>query len=148
MERQVPRLLEHATPPQPFPGISAIAIVFFLAAGYLILLGGVMLFSPGLVPMTLGSPLLNGLELAGPYMFFLVGFAAILIGFGLIKLNNWARRSAIIASLLGMIMLIPSLSAAAVDFRPALLWSGLGVIVRVVIVWYLYQAPVTELFAR
>lgn len=98
--------------------------------------------------MTMGAPLLNGLELAGPYMFLLVGAVGIAIGFGLLKLNNWARRVAIIAALLGMVMLIPTVSAAAVDFRPGLFWSGLGVVVRMVIVWYLYQAPVTEAFRK
>ncbi len=96
--------------------------------------------------MTMGSPLLNGLELAGPYMFLLMGAMSAVIGFGLLKLNNWARRVAIIGALLGMVMLIPSVSAAAVDFRPALFWGGLGVVGRVVIVWYLYQTPVTEAF--
>ena len=98
--------------------------------------------------MTIGSPLMNGLELAGPYMFLLMGAVGVAIGFELLKLNNWARRAAIIAALLGMVMLIPSVSAAAVDFRPGLFWSGLGVVVRVVIVWYLYQTPVTQAFQK
>jgi len=98
--------------------------------------------------MTMGSPILNGLELAGPYMFLLIGAASAAIGFGLLRLNNWARRVAILASLVGMVMLIPSVSAAAVDFRPALFWNGLGVIVRMVMVWYLYQTPVAETFQR
>ncbi len=98
--------------------------------------------------MTVGAPLLNGLELAGPYMFLLIGVVGIAVGFGLLKLNNWARRAAIVVALLGMVMLIPTVSAAAVDFRPGLLWSGLGVVVRMVIVWYLYQAPVTEAFQK
>jgi len=98
--------------------------------------------------MTMGSPILNGLELAGPYMFLLIGAVGAAIGFGLLRLNNWARRAAILASLVGMVMLIPSVSAAAVDFRPALFWSGLGVVVRMVVIWYLYQAPVAETFRQ
>ena len=98
--------------------------------------------------MTMGSPILNGLELAGPYMFLLIGAMGAAIGFGLLRLSNWARRVGILASLIGMVMLIPSVSAAAVDFRPALFWSGLGVIVRMVVVWYLYQTPVAETFRR
>jgi hypothetical protein len=39
-------------------------------------------------------------------------------------------------------------SAAAVDFRASLLWGGLGIIVRVMIIWYLYQEPVAEKFSR
>jgi hypothetical protein len=129
-------------------GVTAVAIIFFTAAGYLILLGLLILAVPGAVSMTMGAPILNGLELAGPYMFLLVGAVGAAIGFGLLRLNNWARRVAILASLVGMVMLIPSVSAAAVDFRPALFWNGLGVIVRMVVVWYLYQTPVAETFQR
>ncbi|MGH9511476.1 MAG: hypothetical protein ACRD2U_05010 [Terriglobales bacterium] len=133
--------------PRP-QGVTAIAIIFLTAGGYLIALGALMLTFRGAISMTMGSLLLNGLELSGPYMFLLVGAVGLAIGFGLLKLNNWARRLAIVAALLGMVMLIPGVSAAAVDFRPALLWSGLGVVVRVVIVWYLYQTTVTEAFQK
>jgi hypothetical protein len=129
-------------------GVTAVAVIFFIAAGYLILLGLLTLAVPGAVSMSLGSPILNGLELAGPCMFLLIGAAGAAIGFGLLRLNNWARRAAILASLVGMVVLIPSVSAAAVDFRPALFWNGLGVIVRMVVVWYLYQSPVAETFQR
>jgi hypothetical protein len=129
-------------------GVTAVAVIFFVAAGYLIILGLLILAVPGAVSMTMGSPILNGLELAGPYMFLLVGAVGAAIGFGLLRLNNWARRVAILASLVGMVMLIPSVSAAAVDFRPALFWNGLGVIIRMVVVWYLYQSPVAETFQR
>jgi uncharacterized membrane protein YjfL (UPF0719 family) len=115
---------------------------------FLLVAGGLMLASPGTISMTAGAPLLNGLELAGPFMFWLISMIGAAIGFGLLKLNNWARRAAIFAALLGMVMLNPSVSAAAVDFRPELFWSGLGLVIRVVVVWYLYQAPVTETFQK
>ncbi len=126
----------------------AVAVAFFLAGTYLIVIAGLMLGSGGAISMTAGAPLLHGWELAGPYMFLLVGGVGLAIGFGLLRLNNWARRAAILAALLGMVMLIPTVSAAAVDFRPGLFWSGLGVVVRMVVVWYLYQAPVTEAFRK
>ena len=128
-------------------GVNAIAIAFFFAAAYLGLIGIVMLASPGVVSMALGAPLLSGLELAGPYMFLLMSAVGALIGWGLLRLNNWARRAAIVVGFIGVVMLVPVVSAAAVDFRPSLLWAGLGIIVRVMIVWYLFQAPVAEAFA-
>jgi len=106
-----------------------------------------MLAAPGVVSMALGAPLLNGLELAGPYMFLLMAGAGALVGWGLLRLNNWARRAAIVVGFIGVVMLVPAVSAAAVDFRPALLWGGLGIIVRVMIIWYLYQTPVAERFS-
>lgn len=107
-----------------------------------------MLAVPGEVSMRWGAPLLSGLELAGPYMFLLVAAFGGLIGWGLLRLNNWARRVAILVAMIGFVMLIPQVSAAAVDFGTALAWSGLGIIVRVVVVWYLYQTPVAEEFQR
>jgi hypothetical protein len=128
-------------------GVIVVAIVFFLAAAYLGFISLVMLASPGAVSMTLGAPLLGGLELAGPYMFLLMAAVGALIGWGLLRLNNWARRAAIVAGFIGVVMLIPGVSAAAVDFRASLLWAALGIIVRVMMVWYLYQSPVAERFS-
>jgi hypothetical protein len=137
----------HRDAPSSIPtGVAATAIAFFLAAGYLGLLGVIMLASPGAVSMALGAPLLSGLELAGPYMFLLVAAAGALIGWGLLRLNNWARRAAIGAGFIGVVMLVPGVSAA--DFRASLLWGGLGIIVRAMILWYLYQARVREAFAK
>lgn len=129
-------------------GVTAIAILFFFAGVYLGLIGAAMLASPGAVSMALGAPLLSGLELAGPYMFVLMSGAGALIGWGLLRLNNWARRAAIVVGFIGVVMLVPVVSAAAVDLRPSLLWAGLGIIVRVMIVWYLFQSPTGEAFTK
>jgi hypothetical protein len=129
-------------------GVVAIAIVFVLAAVYLSLVGAVMLASPGAASMALGAPLLGGLELAGPYMFLLTAVVAVLIGWGLLRLNNWARRAAIAVGFVGVVMLVPAVSAAAVDLHASLVWSGLGIMVRVMIVWYLFHEPVKETFTK
>lgn len=134
--------------PRPI-GVSLIATLFLLAAAYLIVIGTVMLLSPGTVSMSSGADLLGGLEVAGPYMFLLVAVAATAIGVGLLRLHNWARRVAIVTALLGMVLLLPAVSSAVLDFRIAkLAWGGLGVMVRAMIVWYLYQHPVKEAFTN
>ena len=129
-------------------GVTTIAILFLLAAAYLCLTGGVMLAWPGAISMATGAQLLGGLELAGPYMFLLISAVAAIIGWGLLRMYNWARRLAIVAAFAGFVMLIPSVSAAAVDFRWSLLWGGLGIIVRMVVVWYLWQTPVAQQFGK
>ncbi|MFZ0181132.1 MAG: hypothetical protein WAL84_14885 [Candidatus Dormiibacterota bacterium] len=129
-------------------GVTTIATVFFLVAAYLGSIGVLMLVTPGTASMALGAPLLSGLELAGPYMFLLAAAVAMLIGWGLLRLNNWARRAALVAAFVGAVMLIPAVSAAAVDFRAPLLWQGLGVAVRAAIVWYLFQEPTKEAFVK
>jgi multidrug transporter EmrE-like cation transporter len=81
-------------------------------------------------------------------MFLLMAGTATLIGWGLLRLNNWARRATIAVGFIGVVMLVPGVSAAAVNFRASLLWGGLGIIVRVMTVWYLYQEPVKEAFTK
>lgn len=132
---------------RPPSGVTAIASAFFLAAAYLILAGLTMLMRPGLISMSIGAPLLGGLELAGPYAFLLAGALGGLIGFGLLRLDNWARRAAALAAIGGVVMLVPSVSGAVITVNlSGIVWGGLGVIVRVMIVWYLYQEPVAEIF--
>lgn len=130
-------------------GVTAVAWLFFAVAAYLCALGLLMLLSPGTVSMALGAPLLGGLELAGPYMFLLISVIASLIGLGLLRLHNWARRAAILAAMAGVVELVPSVSSAVIGFQPAALaWGGLGVIVRVMAIWYLYQEPVKDAFEK
>jgi hypothetical protein len=129
-------------------GVTSIAIFLFLIAAYLCMLGIIMLASPGTVSIAAGAPLLNGLELAGPYMFLLVAVFTTLTGWGMLRMQSWARRITILAAFAGFVMLIPSVSAAAVDFRWSLVAGGLGIIVRMVVVWYLWQTPVAEQFSK
>ena len=132
--------------PRPI-GVSLIALLFLLTAAYLIVVGSVMLLSPGTLSMSSGADLLGGLETAGPYMFLLIAVVAAAAGIGLLRLHNLARHLAIVVAMLGMVLLLPAVSSAVVDLRiRKLFWGGLGVIVRAMIVWYLYQYPVKEAF--
>ena len=133
--------------PRP-SGVTAIASLFFAAAAYLLIVALVLLLRPGTVSLMTGSPLLGGLELAGPYMFLLMSAVGATIGLGLWRMHNWARRMAILAAMLGVALLVPTVSAQATSSPSlALAWSGLGVIVRIVSLWYLYQAPVADAFS-
>ncbi|MGH9549763.1 MAG: hypothetical protein ACRD3W_10330, partial [Terriglobales bacterium] len=130
-------------------GVTTIAVLFFAAATYLIVAGSIMLASPGSISMSVGADLLGGLELGGPYMFLLVGAVGAGVGVGLSFLNNWARRVAILLAMIGIVLLIPTVSSSVIALRMGrLAWGGLAVIVRVMIVWYLYQQPVKESFER
>jgi hypothetical protein len=130
-------------------GVITIAVVCILAATYLVVIGLTLIVAPGTFPLRLGAPLLDGLELAGPYMFLLIGGLGVLIGWGLLRLNNWARWAAILAALAGVVMLVPSVSGAVVYFALGkLAWEGLGIMVRVAMIWYLCQEPVVEQFRK
>jgi hypothetical protein len=128
-------------------GVTLIASVFLLASVYLLLLGVLMLLRLGVVGMAAGAVLLSGLEVAGPYMFLLMAAVGLAISWGLFHLYNWARRVAILMSMAGIVMLIPGISAEVVGLRiERLAWAALQLMVRVLMVFYLYQAPVREAF--
>lgn len=130
-------------------GVTLIAGLFLLAAAYLWTIGAVMLVAPGAISLMRAEPLMYGLELAGPYMALLVGAGWALVGWGLLRLHNWARWAATLLSVWGIAALVPKVSAVAVDFRWSLLSSGLQVALRAAVVWYLLQAPsAVESFTR
>ncbi len=99
--------------------------------------------------MSAGAPLLFGLELAGPYMFLLVAVAGGGVAWGLMQLNNIVRHVAMLIAITGIVMLLPSVSAATVIAQPkALAFGGLGIIVRVIVAWYLSRGEVADAFRR
>jgi len=127
-------------------GVVAIAVLFFLASAYLTALAIVWFVNPNAFPLSLAAPLLHGLELAGPYMFLICAGVGLIVGIGLLRLNNYARRAAILIAVAGIVMLIPKMSATAVDISATLFIVAIQVIVRVVIVWYLWQNWTAEEF--
>ena len=132
----------------PLPtGIRAIAALFGLCGAYLAILAFILLVSPGAISMTAAAPLLFGLELAGPYMFLLVAVAAGAIAWGVVQFNNIMRHAAILAACIGIVMLIPPVSDAVVAVRlKGLVFGGLGIIIRVMVAWYLSQGHIAEQF--
>ena len=108
-----------------------------------------MLLSPGAISMSAGAPLLFGLELAGPYMFLLAAIVAGGVAWGLLELNNIVRHAASLIAIAGIVMLVPPVSAATVmvQVKPLAL-GGLGIIVRVMVAWYLSRGEVADVFRR
>jgi hypothetical protein len=128
-------------------GVRAIAALFALCGIYLGIAGAIMLLSPGTISMSSGAPLLFGLELSGPYMFLLAAVAAAVVAWGLVKLNNITRHIATLIAIAGVVMLVPSVSAATVMAQPKpLILGGFGIIVRVIVAWYLSRGDIAENF--
>ena len=108
-----------------------------------------MSLSPDLFSFRIGAPLLGGFETSGPYAFLLGSAVYGLTAYGLWTCRSWARRTAIAIAAWGIFMAVPSASAAAIEFNPLpLLLAGLPIIVRVVVIFYLMQPPVTDAFLR
>jgi hypothetical protein len=132
----------------PLPsGIRAIAVLFALCGIYLGIASLLMLLRPGAISMAAGAPLFFGLELAGPYMFLLMALVAIGIAWGLMRRINFVRRAAMLVAVAGIVMLVPPVSAAAAMVQPgALVSGGLGIIVRVIVAWYLSRPETAQAF--
>ena len=132
----------------PFPcGIRAIAVLFALCGIYLAIAGLLMLLRPGAISLAAGAPLLFGLALAGPYMFLLMSLVGLGIAGGLARRINLVRRAAMLIAIAGIAMLVPPVSAAAMMVQPgALAFGGLGIIIRVIVAWYLSRPETVQAF--
>lgn len=87
-----------------------------------------------------------GLELAGPYMALLFGTGYALVGWGLLRLHNWARWAALAVMVVGVAALVPKISIAELGIP--VFWYGFQIALRVAVGWYLAQAPaVVDAFA-
>ncbi len=129
-------------------GVTAIAILFLLASAYLTVVALAKLVSPESVSLSMGAPLLHGLEIAGPYMFLLAAAVGVVVAFGLFRLNNLARRAAAMITLAGMVMLVSKVSADAAEFSPRFFIAGSMIVIRVMIVWYLWQSWTAQKFQK
>jgi hypothetical protein len=133
--------------PETPSGVRAIASLFALCGIYLGIIGATMLVRPGTIAMSAGAPLLFGLELAGPYMFLLTALIAGGVAWGLIEFINIVRHIAILTAIAGVVMLVPSVSVATVLVQAkALAFGGLGIIIRVIVAWYLSRGDIAERF--
>ena len=128
-------------------GVNAVAVVFFLASAYLLILGLIKLINPEAIPLSLGAPLLHGLEIYGPYMFLLAGGLGLIVAYGLFRLKNLARRAAIVIVVAGMILLVPKVSADTAELSPDFFLAGSMIVIRIMIAWYLWQGWTAEKFS-
>jgi hypothetical protein len=122
-------------------GLSAIAGAFFLVAGYLCVVGGIEFTAPGTISPAMRAPFMYGRELAGPQSAILVGAGWAMVGWGLWRIQNWARWAAVVLMVLGIAAGVPAVSAASIDPGWRLVWYGGQMMAKVVAVWYLVFAP-------
>jgi hypothetical protein len=129
--------------------VTVIAFLFFLVAAYLVAIGVADLVAPGTLAMTQTAGITYGRELNGPQTAISVGAGWALIGWGLYRLQNWARWCAIVLMVLGVAGSVPAVSAAARDINWRFFFYGAQIMVRIVIAWLLAASPeLTEVFVR
>jgi hypothetical protein len=129
-------------------GVIAIAGLFFVVAAYLATVGILKLGWPDAISLSVGAPFLHGLELWGPYMFLMAAAAGAAIAIGLLRLSNIARRLAIVVAIADMVLLIPKVSAETSEFSIRFFLAAASIMVRVMIVWYLWQSWTAEKFIK
>jgi hypothetical protein len=120
-------------------GVVAIAALFAFGAIYLCAIAAIRLISPDAISLMSAKYFLYGLELAGPFM-ILIGSAVYgIVAYGLLRVKNWARWSAMLIIALSLAPLVPKISMA--ELGVPILWYGLQIALRVAAAWYLAQAP-------
>jgi hypothetical protein len=119
--------------------ITLVSLLCCVAAIYLWVIGGAIIIWPGAISLMTGKLLMHGLELAGPLMMVLVGTGYAVVGWGLFRLQNWARVVVILLMVIEVAGLVPRISMAELGFP--IFWYGFRIAVCVAIGWYLAQAP-------
>jgi hypothetical protein len=120
--------------------VTVIASFCVLAAAYLSAVGAVMLVAPSKISIIRRAPLMYGLGLANPYVAIIVGAIWGIVGWGLLRLYNWARWAVMFLSIVGFSSALARIPAASGSGR-ILVFLGLNMAVRAAVVWYLVQAP-------
>jgi len=129
--------------------VTAIAVLFFLVAAYLVVIGFVELFVSGTLFLARGIGITYGRELDGPQTAICVGAGWALVGWGLYRLQKWARWCALVIMVIGVAGSIPAVSAAARDINWRFFFYGTQIMVRIVIAWYLAASPeLVDAFAK
>jgi hypothetical protein len=111
------------------------------------MLGLIKLTNPEAIPLSLGTPLLHGLVIYGPYMFLLAGGLGLIVAYGLFRLKNLARRAAIVICVAGMALLVPKVSADTAQLSIDFFVAGSMIVIRIMTAWYLWQGWTAEKFS-
>jgi hypothetical protein len=108
----------------------------------------VVLLAIAQVSLSAGAFIIGGgLEQLGPLAFLLQGSIAAVLSIGLWQGWRWSRVTAILFAAAGILLDVPSISSAVVDGRVAGMVRGaIETVVRVVVIYYLSQEPVTDWF--
>jgi hypothetical protein len=137
-------------------GVTVLAILYFIGAG-LCVLGGIAMFVGGGFMATLanqgqagsagGAAFLAGMGAFAGVLILVFGAIYALLGWGLLKLKNWARIITIV--LLGIsiaFQLLGLLTTLAHFSVVAFIWTVFWLAVDALIIWYLLKPEVKAAF--
>jgi len=138
-------------------GVTVIAVLYFIGAAFCILGGLGMILGGSFIAAMIshsqasgsgaGAGIMAGLGAAFGIGLLVGAAIAALLGWGLLKLKEWARITVIVFAGLGLVLGVLGLLGALAHFAVILLF---GVVVRVAIngciLWYLLQPDVKVAF--
>jgi uncharacterized membrane protein (DUF2068 family) len=101
-------------------------------------------------PLARGRWLVGGtLATWGPAALLLFAALSGAAVWGLWRLRNWGRRLAVLLAAAGVALLVPEIASAVADARLLpILRVGAGVLIRLMILQYLWRGDVKDAFAR
>jgi len=121
-------------------GVTIIAAICFLNTAYIGIFAVLSRFFA--IPVYLGTEVSRQLQVGWPYVPLAFGTAWALIGWGLLRLHNWARWAVMLTAVWG----IASGLSQAVVFPGHLGWRLPKIVVCALAVWYLFRMPVADQF--
>jgi hypothetical protein len=120
-------------------GVTAIAFYYLVIAAYACLFGALKLITSGTFTLMVGAPLWNELEFYGAYYALAGGIVWGLIGWGLLKLQKWARWAGMLGMVPAIFLLVAPISMVKIGIH--LLWYGFLIALHAAAGFYLAQAP-------
>jgi len=120
------------------PGVvTGIAIYYLVGAAYACLFGVAKLVTSDRFTLVAGAPLRNELEFYGALYALVGGVAWGLLGWGLLRLQRWARWAGMLGMAPAIFLLVPPISMAKIGVH--LLWYGLLIALHAAAGFYLAQ---------
>lgn len=134
-------------------GVTVIAVLDFIGAGFCVLAGIGLMLGGGFIASMMsqqqgaGAGLLAAVgAAAGVFLLFCAAIAAFL-GWGLLKLKNWARIVTIVFAALGAVGALFGIFAVLAHFAPiGVFWALCRLAINGWIIWYMLQPHVKAAF--
>ena len=120
-------------------GVAAIGIYYLIVGAYACAFAALKLITSGSFDLPVGAPLWNELEFYGEWRALAFGVLSCLIGWGLLRLQRWARWAGMLGMVPAIFLLVAPISMARIGLR--LLWYGLLIALHAAAGFYLAQAP-------
>jgi hypothetical protein len=120
-------------------GVTVIAVYYLVVGAYACLFGALKVITSDRFTLMPGAPLWNELEFYGAYYALAGGALWGVIGWGLLKLQKWARWAGMLGMVPAIFLLVAPISMAKIGVR--LPWYGLLIALHAAAGFYLAQAP-------